>query len=321
MFVKLRWLVHYCAGAVLALLLIGLGRARAARRKALNREVISAIAFHKPNRRLFLRCIAWLIENGYTFIAADDVVEFLHRAKPIPQGAVWLSFDDGWKEFAEVLPLVRRHHIPITLFVPSGVLEGDGRFPWLCDAMHPSFSSSQTLRKSALAPDSRDAITVDELMKIAAYPEVTIGAHSVSHPVMPDCTDETVGFEVAECKRVLESWTGKAVNCFAYPEGKFDGRERRFLIDSGYQLAVTTQSAFITREADCYLAPRFIAGDNVSFPQAICSMVGIWRPVADPLKVLRDRVARVLGGVGTLAGDRAGRIPQRRQGGGAVPGI
>jgi hypothetical protein len=130
MFVKLRWLVHYCAGAVLALLLIGLGRARAARRKALNREVISAIAFHKPNRRLFLRCIAWLIENGYTFIAADDVVEFLHRAKPIPQGAVWLSFDDGWKEFAEVLPLVRRHHIPITLFVPSGVLEGNGRFPW-----------------------------------------------------------------------------------------------------------------------------------------------------------------------------------------------
>jgi len=321
MFVKLRWLLHYCAGAVLALLLIVLGRARAARKAALQPEVISAIAFHKPNRRLFLRCIAWLIENGYTFITADDVVEFLHRGKPVPPGSVWLSFDDGWKELSEVLPLVRRHHIPITLFVPSGVLEGNGRFPWLCDVTHPSFSPRQALRRSALPPDSRDAMTVEELMRIAAYPEVTIGAHSVSHPVMPECTDETVRFEVAECKHVLESWTGKTVNCFAYPEGKFDGRERRFLIDSGYQMAVTTRSALLTRDADCYLAPRFITGDNVSFPQAICSMVGIWRPVADPLKVLRNKVARALGGPGTFAGHRTRRLPQRPHGGGTVPEI
>ena len=46
-------------------------------------------------------------------------------------------------------------------------------------------------------------------MKIAAYPEVTIGAHSVSHPVMPECTDEAVAFEVAECKRSIESGPAK----------------------------------------------------------------------------------------------------------------
>ncbi|HZL50093.1 MAG TPA: polysaccharide deacetylase family protein, partial [Terracidiphilus sp.] len=148
------------------------------------------------------------------------------------------------------------------------------------------------------------------LTQIAAYPEVTIGAHSVTHPVMPNCTDEAVDFEVADCKRALESWTGKTVNCFAYPEGKYDGRERQFLIDSGYQMAVTTRSGFITRDADCYLVPRFVAGDDVSFPQAICSMVGIWRAVADPLKTARDTVTRVLRGAGTFASARAAR-PQR----------
>jgi len=321
MLVKLRGLAHYYAGAALALLLIGLGRVRSARREALSPNVISAIGFHKPDRQLFLRCIAWLIENGYTFIAAEDVVEFLHHGKPVPQGAVWLSFDDGWKELAEVLPLIRRHHIPVTLFVPSGVLEGDGRFPWLCDATHPSFSPSLASRRSQLPADSRDAITVEELMKIAAYPEVTIGAHSVSHPVMPKCTDETVAYEVAECKRALESWTGKTVNCFAYPEGKFDGRERRFLIDSGYQLAATTRSAFITRDVDCFLAPRFIAGDTASFPQAICSMVGIWRPAADPLKALRDKMARILRGRERSPAIAHARVSQRPQGGGTVPGV
>jgi len=314
-------LPRFLGGTVLALLLIGLGRVRRARRQAINHEAISAIAFHRPNRRLFLRCIAWLIKHGYTFISAEDVVEFLHRGKPVPKGAVWLSFDDGWKELAEIMPLVRRHHIPITLFIPSGVLEGDGRFPWLCDPTHPSFSPTEALRRSVqYSPDSRDAITVEELVQIAAYPEVTIGAHSVNHPVMPACSDDTLHFEVADCKRALESWTGKTVNCFAYPEGKYDGRERQLLIDSGYQMAVTTRSGFITRDADCYLVPRFVAGDDVSFPQAVCSMVGIWRAVADPLKSVRNTITRVLRGAGMFTPARAAR-PQSPTDGGAVTGV
>jgi peptidoglycan/xylan/chitin deacetylase (PgdA/CDA1 family) len=309
MMVRLGGILHYYAGALLALLLIGSGRARRARREALSQGVITAIGFHKPNSRLFLRCIVWLIKNGYTFIAADEVVEFLHRGKPVPRGAAWLSFDDGWKELGEVLPLVRRLHLPVTLFIPSGVVGGDGSFPWLHNAAHPSFSARQAARKAASRPpDSRDALTMVELTKIAAYPEVTIGAHSVTHPVMPDCNDENLRFEIAECRRALGSWTGQSVTCFAYPEGKFDGRERRLLIESGYELAVTTRSAFLTRDTDCYLAPRFIAGDDVSFPQAICSMLGIWRPVADPLKEVRKRMARALRGAGPVAVIRAAEL-------------
>lgn len=318
MIFRLRCLVHYYIGIGLALLLMASGRVRRARREAFSHERISAISFHKPNQRLFLRCIAWLIKNGYTFVTADDVVEYLHRGKPVPKGAVWLSFDDGWKELAEILPLVQRHHIPITLFIPSGVLEGDGRLPWLSDPTHPSFSPSQARQRSASDPlDSRDAITVEDLVKIAAWPEVTIGAHSVSHPVMPYCADERVRFEVVDCKRALESWIGKTVNCFAYPEGKYDGRERRFLIDSGYKLAATTSNAFITRGSDCYLVPRFVTGDEVSFPQAICSMVGVWRPVADPLNAAQNAVARILRGSGRFAR----RVPEQPPSGGTVPGV
>lgn len=322
MIFTLRRIGHAGVGTALALLLILSGRVRRARREAFSQEAISAISFHRPNPKLFLRCIAWLIKNGYTFISANDVVEFLHHGKPVPKGAVWLSLDDGWKELIEVLPLIRRHHIPITLFIPSGVLEGDGRFPWLSDATHPSYSPSDAQWRSAsYSLDSRHAITVQELIQIADYPEITIGAHSVSHPVMPNCTDETVRFEVVDCKRALESWTGKTVNCFAYPEGKYDGRERQYLIESGYQMAVTTRSGFIKRDADCYLVPRFVAGDDVSFPQAICSMVGIWRAVADPLKTAQNTVTQALRGAGTLVSARSARLPQTPPGGGAVPGV
>jgi peptidoglycan/xylan/chitin deacetylase (PgdA/CDA1 family) len=90
-------------------------------------------------------------------------------------------------------------------------------------------------------------------------------------------------YELAESKRVLESWTGKSVVSFAYPEGRFDGRESSLLLKCGYELAATTEAAFVTQESDPYLVPRFHVGDNISFPEAICNMVGVWHPTIDPI--------------------------------------
>jgi len=49
---------HDCVGTVLALILIISGRVRRARREAFRQEAISAISFHRPNHRLFLRCVS-----------------------------------------------------------------------------------------------------------------------------------------------------------------------------------------------------------------------------------------------------------------------
>ena len=62
---------------LLALGLIASGRVRRARRRALSKGVVTAIYFHKPNRRLFDRCISWLTKYGYTFISANEVLEIM----------------------------------------------------------------------------------------------------------------------------------------------------------------------------------------------------------------------------------------------------
>ena len=280
--------VWYWVASALAVIFIASGRVRRARKQAFAEGVISAIYFHKPNRRLMLRCIQWLRKHGYTFVSADDVIEMLKRDKPVPSGAVWLSFDDGWRELlTEVLPVVRPWRIPITLFIPSGIIEGEGKFPWLHDPGHPSYSPRPS--KDSSAANSREAITLAELLTIASDPEVIIGSHTVSHPITPYCTDETLKVEIGESKRKLASWVGKPVNCFAYPEGKYDGRETRLLIQFGHELAVTTRSGFITKGMDCYTLPRLSVGDNTSFPQAICSMVGVWRPAVDRVKNFGSR--------------------------------
>ncbi len=270
---------HWFAYALAALMIVS-GRVRLARKKAFAAGVVSAIYFHKPNRRLALQCLNWLTRMGYKFVSADDVLAMLKHGRALPRGSVWLSFDDGWRDLlTTVLPVIRQRRIPVTLFIPSGIVEGDGRYPWLHDPAHPGYSLRHRLPKNG----RREAITVAELREIARYPEVTIGSHTVSHPRTTCCDEKRLRHEIGECKRQLQSWIGKEVKFFAYPEGRSDGRETPLLIEFGYEMAVTTESGLIARGLDPYRLPRFSVGDDVSFPQAICSMVGVWRPVVDRL--------------------------------------
>jgi len=73
-----------------------------------------------------------LIQHGYIFISANELLEFLRRGEKPSRGAVWLSFDDGFKDFRyDLLPVIRQHKIPVTLFIPSGIIAGDGLLHWL----------------------------------------------------------------------------------------------------------------------------------------------------------------------------------------------
>ncbi len=265
-------------GGAVALALITSGRVRWARERALNDGVVTPIYMHNPNKRLFTQCVQWLIDNGFTFISSDELINILHRGVKPPKGAVWLSIDDGFRRNLDsVVPVIREHKIPITIFIPSGIVKGNGLFPWLNPDMPPDGNGDTLLQGR-----TRNAMTVADLKELARYPEITIGSHTVNHSVTRGLSDEQLRFEVEESKRTLESWIGRTVNTFSYPVGEFDGRERRMLAASGYMLAATTQARFIKPENDPYLLPRFCVGDEILLPEAICNMVGVWRRFVSP---------------------------------------
>jgi len=266
---------------LLALGVIASGRVRQNKKKALGGGVVTSIYFHNPSERLFARCIRWLIENDYTFISTNELIDILYQGKTPPHGAVWLSFDDGYKEWLRnVAPVVLRYRVPVTLFIPTGIVQNDGLFPWL----HRGESAGKDCGAATAPYGVRDALTVPELKQLAMSPDVTLGGHTVSHAVTVQLTEEKSRFEFGESKASIENWTGEEVKCFAYPEGRFDGRERAVLEECGYRLAATTVSDFINRQTDPYLVPRFCVSDNISFPEAVCNMVGAWEPALRPIK-------------------------------------
>ena len=69
----------------------------------------------------------------------------------------------------------------------------------------------------------------DELQDLAREPDVTIGAHTLSHPILTKLHTTAAVQEIAESKALLERRLGRPVRHFAYPFGdRISASEREF---------------------------------------------------------------------------------------------
>lgn len=88
-----------------------------------------------------------------------------------------------------------------------------------------------------------------------------IGAHTVDHPILNECTPSQARDEIGRCKEELESITGAPITSFAYPNGRpyddYQAQHVDMVRECGYQTAVTTSSGAAGKGADLLQLPRF----------------------------------------------------------------
>jgi peptidoglycan/xylan/chitin deacetylase (PgdA/CDA1 family) len=217
-----------------------------------------------------------------------------------PRGAVWISLDDGWRGNLDLVPVIDRHHVPVTIFLATEAVDPLGLFWWTCLYEHrrelpPPFRRRPKLLWSLpewqraklaepivsrhIAQYERQALSIDDVQTLSRNPLVSFGSHTVHHPSLPNCDATQLDAELAVSKRQIEDWTDSPVGLFAYPGGRFDGREEDVLVRNGYELAVTTTGRVYRPGVDSsYFVPRLELGDG-SYPSAdACKMVGAWIP-------------------------------------------
>jgi peptidoglycan/xylan/chitin deacetylase (PgdA/CDA1 family) len=112
----------------------------------------------------------------------------------------------------------------------------------------------------------------DEIAKLAADPLVTIGAHTVNHPILTKLDDKTVRKELANSRDVIEAALGSRPDHLAYPVGDKSAagpREFRIAAELGFKTAVTTRPGVIfRRHADHMTAlPRLSLNGNFQRPR------------------------------------------------------
>jgi peptidoglycan/xylan/chitin deacetylase (PgdA/CDA1 family) len=90
-----------------------------------------------------------------------------------------------------------------------------------------------------------------EIRELAADPLVTIGAHTVNHPILAKASDAVVRSELKMGRAVVEAAIGVRPEHLAYPFGDrstVGAREFQIAAELGFKTAVTTESAMLFPE-------------------------------------------------------------------------
>lgn len=95
---------------------------------------------------------------------------------------------------------------------------------------------------------------------------MTVGAHTVTHPILASLDDRQAEREIVAGRSTLEDVIGAPVTVFAYPNGKpgsdFDGRHVELVKRLGFAGAVSTRWGAASSATNLFELPRFTPWDR-----------------------------------------------------------
>ena len=91
---------------------------------------------------------------------------------------------------------------------------------------------------------------------------ITIGSHTLSHPILPTIGDDALEHEVKESRRVLEERLGRPVELFCYPNGSHDERVYAH-VSRSYRAAITTNYGLVRPSSDLHRLMRIPAAASL----------------------------------------------------------
>jgi len=137
--------------------------------------------------------------------------------------------------------------------------------------------------RSGRLPD--DLMLTDAQIQSLARSGVSIGAHTVNHPILSSVSAEIARREIRDSKSYLEQLLQQQIEVFAYPNGKPDldyRMEHRDMVrELGFRAAVSTHWGVSTNQSDRFQLPRFTPWDKGELKFAM-RLLASYRQV-DPL--------------------------------------
>jgi peptidoglycan/xylan/chitin deacetylase (PgdA/CDA1 family) len=109
-----------------------------------------------------------------------------------------------------------------------------------------------------LYPDDR-LMTPEEVGRLDQG-VVTVGAHTVRHPSLPELGFEAQLAEIAQSRAACEAWVGRQVDEFAYPFGHHDEASVRAAREAGFASACATIPSVVRPWTDPFRLPRITTG-------------------------------------------------------------
>ena len=268
------------------------------------------------------------LSKNFTCLKLEDAVELLRRRRPLPPNSVVVTFDDGfWNNLGYAFPILRRFGVPATVFVTTGHIGRGTELLWtervgriLRAAKVPDeVARRERNRLKAMSFRDRDE-AIEELEKRYGGDEIreapldlnrytfltwgqtkqlasggiTIGSHTVAHPIMSSLDEDRRRVEVMQSKQEIERHLGTPCKLFSYPNGTsndFCESDKESLREAGYLAAVTQIAGVNDEQTDHFELRRVNIGQGHGTQLFIAQVSGCWPWLRSTVARLRQSMA------------------------------
>jgi peptidoglycan/xylan/chitin deacetylase (PgdA/CDA1 family) len=197
------------------------------RKEALPDRVAVYMHSVEPSQHDALRSlIGWLRESSYQFVSPAVFTT------PGAGRRAFLSFDDNYRTWLDLLPLLEEERVSATFYVNAGPLRD-----------RASEAAVSAYFDRICHNGDRVSLTSGEVCDIAATGHV-IGSHTLSHPMLTRIRSHEARDEIRHGKEALEEILGRAVPDFSYPFGMrrhFNEELRSFCSEIGIRTVASAR--------------------------------------------------------------------------------
>lgn len=212
--------------------------------------------------------------SDYTYaISASRFEEHLQALKSIGHSAYAgrVTFDDGHRsQLQYAVPLLAKHGISAIFFIATGWTNVRNEF----------MTSAQLC----------------ELVKLGHV----MGSHSVSHPMLPHCSQVELEQELGNSRRFLEDTIGAPISSISLPHGRYNQRVLMACAAAGYTEVFTSDPEIAVRNVQ---GVQILGRFNVLGTMQADALVRLLDPASGDLSRYASR-ARMKGRLRALLGDR-----------------
>jgi peptidoglycan/xylan/chitin deacetylase (PgdA/CDA1 family) len=184
------------------------------------------------NESLLDKQLNMIRKKGYRSISLAEMEQIFKTSKETPEKLVVITFDDGYASFAEkAVPILQKHKMTATVFLVADTIGKTNAWD------------------EARGDVTEKIMTRDQILK-AHELGFEFGAHTCSHPQLPQCDEKQARHEIIDCRKELEASLQIPIEFFSYPFGENGERERQLVQEAGYKAACATSKKVNTPESD-----------------------------------------------------------------------
>lgn len=253
------------------------------------------VNFHVVNNSAWFEKVVLLLKSKYTLVDLSFLENYKNNEKK--KSFCHITFDDGDETFYSVaFPILKKYDVPATIFVsPKSIIQQENF--WfqevkgydnhiMMNILARDDISSQKTKKELSFMSVLMSLSLDDINKIiSSYQKqtnvppkkfqnmnldqiheversglITIGAHTLNHPILKNESNERCDREITGSITELQKLLGHEVKYFAYPNGipnvDFGEREINCLKKNNITIAVSTEVKFISKHDNRLALPR-----------------------------------------------------------------